>query len=96
MAKRKILKKKRVVKKKVAKKLARVGKLTARDKATLTNLEQLASRVVSTAAKLKEPHVDIPSRTLSNVSYSPRKRIIEMGKNKNRRELFNLNQAILT
>ena len=35
----------------------------------------------------------IPSRTLSNVRYSPRKKIIEMGGNKNRRQLFDLSQA---
>ena len=40
-----------------------------------------------------DPHVDIPSRTLSNVRYSPRKRILEMGNATNRRQLFDLSQA---
>ena len=31
------------------------------------------------AEKRRDPYVDIPSRTLSNVHYSPRKRILEMG-----------------
>lgn len=85
--------KKKAAKKTTARKLPRVGKLTARDKNTLANLQKLADRVVAVAKRAKEPHVDIPSRTLSNVNYSARKRIIEMGKNTNRRELFNLNQA---
>jgi DNA topoisomerase-6 subunit A len=37
--------------------------------------------------------VDIPSRALSNVSYSARKKIIEMGRKTNRRQLFQLSQA---
>jgi DNA topoisomerase-6 subunit A len=53
----------------------------------------LADGVVRAANARRDPYLDIPSRTLSNVRYSPRKRIIEMGKNKNRRHLFNLSQA---
>jgi len=68
-------------------------KLSARDKRTLGNLTALADGVVTAAQRRRDPHVDIPSRTLSNVRYSPRKRIIEMGKNTNRRQLFNLSQA---
>jgi len=69
------------------------GKLTPRDKKTLARLEGLADRVVSAAKARRDPYVDIPSRTLSNVRYSPRKRILEMGKNTNRRQLFDLSQA---
>jgi DNA topoisomerase VI subunit A len=67
--------------------------LTPRDKKTMTNIVGLADHVVSAAEKRKDPHVDIPSRTLSNVRYSPRKRIIEMGSGTNRRQLFDLSQA---
>jgi DNA topoisomerase VI subunit A len=38
-------------------------------------------------------HLDVPSRSLSNVRYNSSKRFIEMGSGKNRRELFNLSQA---
>ncbi len=69
------------------------GKRSPRDRRTLSQLQSLADGVVKAAAKRRDPHVDIPSRTLSNVRYCPRKRIIEMGKNKNRRHLFNLHQA---
>ncbi len=68
-------------------------KLTPRDKKTMGRLKGLADRVVTAANARRDPHVDIPSRTLSNVRYSPRKRILEMGNNKNRRHLFDLSQA---
>jgi DNA topoisomerase-6 subunit A len=66
---------------------------TAKDKVTMGELVSLADNVVATAKKHKDLHLDIPTRSLSNVKYSPRKRIIEMGSNKNRRQLFNLSQA---
>jgi DNA topoisomerase-6 subunit A len=68
-------------------------KLTPRDKKTLGSLTDLADGVVRAAKTKRDPYVDIPSRTLSNVKYSPRKRIIEMGTGKNRRQLFDLSQA---
>lgn len=68
-------------------------KLTGRDKKTMESLVGLADGVVKAAMKRKDPFVDIPSRTLSNVKYSPRKRILEMGNSKNRRHLFDLSQA---
>ena len=84
--------KKKVVKKKAVRKTAPVT-LTVRDKKTIANLKSLADTVVTAATKVRDPHVDIPSRTLSNVRFSPRKGILEMGSNKNRRQLFNLSQA---
>jgi DNA topoisomerase-6 subunit A len=67
--------------------------LTPRDKKTMKSIGDLADRVVDSAEKRKDPYVDIPSRTLSNVRYSPRKRILEMGNSTNRRQLFDLAQA---
>jgi len=74
-----------------AKELA--AKLTPRDKKTMGSIVGLADGVVVAAEKRRDPHVDIPSRTLSNVRYSPRKRILEMGNATNRRQLFDLSQA---
>ena len=68
-------------------------KLTARDKKTNDSLVGLADKVVIAAKNRKDPYVEIPSRTLANVPLSPRKRIIEMGNAKNRRQLFDLSQA---
>ena len=69
------------------------AKLTPRDKKTMGSIVGLADGVVVAAEKRRDPHVDIPSRTLSNVRYSPRKRILEMGNSTNRRQLFDLSQA---
>src|SRR6516162_975429 len=69
------------------------AKLTPRDKKTMGNIVGLADGVVVAAEKRRDPHVDIPTRTLSNVHYSPRKKIIEMGNATNRRQLFDLSQA---
>ena len=82
-----------MAKKKVPASKKATVKLTPRDKKTLVRLEGLANRVVSAAKARRDPYVDIPSRTLSNVRYSPRKRILEMGKSTNRRQLFDLSQA---
>ena len=70
-----------------------VAKLTAKDKKTMGSIVGLADAVANAAEKRRDPHVDIPSRTLSNVRYSPRKGIIEMGNSTNRRQLFDLSQA---
>ena len=88
MAKRKVVKKKVVRRKQTS-----TAKLSARDKKTMSSLVGLADKVEQAANKRRDPHVDIPSRTLTNARYSPRKRIIEMGNKTNRRQLFNLSQA---
>ena len=86
-------KKKVATKKKSGETQKTKAKLSSRDKKTIGNIRTMADGVVTAANKKRDPHLDIPSRTLSNVRYSPRKRILEMGKNKNRRLLFNLSQA---
>jgi len=67
--------------------------MTPQDKQTLASLCTLADGVVETAERRKAPHLDVPSRSLSNVQYNRTKRFIEMGSGTNRRELFNLSQA---
>src|ERR1700716_2379620 len=66
---------------------------TAKDKKTLTSIRGLADGVAKSAESGRAPHVEIPSRSLSNVRFNQSKRIIEMGSGTNRRELFNLAQA---
>jgi DNA topoisomerase-6 subunit A len=70
-----------------------VRKLSAKDRRTLDQLTTLADNVVAAAKRSRDPHVDIPTRSLSNVRFNKRKRFLEMGKNTNRRQLFNLSQA---
>ena len=69
------------------------AELPERDRKTLSVIGGLADSVVAAADRRRDPHVDIPSRTLSNVTYNERKRFLEMGRNTNRRQLFNLSQA---
>ncbi len=69
------------------------AELNQRDKKTIGSIVGLADGVVSAAERKREPFVDIPARTLSNVRYNKSQRIIEMGQSSNRRQLFNLNQA---
>ena len=56
-------------------------------------IDYLANSAVKLARKKVDPFVDIPTRTLSNVNFSKRKKIIEMGDATQRRSLFNMNQA---
>lgn len=83
--------------KKARKPAAKTGngavKHTDRDKKTLKDLVGLADRIVVDAEKKRDPYLDIPARTLSNIKYSKTRRILEMGNSSNRRQLFNLSQA---
>ena len=53
----------------------------------------LADEVASSAEKRRDPHLEIPTRSLSNVRFNKSRKIIEMGGQTNRRQLFNLSQA---
>ncbi|MBL8826563.1 MAG: DNA topoisomerase IV subunit A [Planctomycetaceae bacterium] len=77
----------------MAKKVETKVTLTSKDKKTLGSLKNLADEVVSSADRGRAPHLDVPSRSLSNVKFNKSKRFIEMGSGTNRRELFNLAQA---
>jgi len=68
-------------------------KLTDKDKKTLGNLRELAQEVAGFAERSRPPHLEVPSRSLSNVRFNQSRKIIEMGSGTNRRELFNLSQA---
>jgi len=85
--------KKRASTQKPAVRTAAPVNLTTQDHKTLKSLKTMADGVVTVAKRSRPPHVDVPSRTLSNVRYNRSQKIIEMGSNKNRRELFNLSQA---
>ncbi len=85
--------KKRFKKKTTAKSNGNKPKMTQQDRKTLSSLRGLADNIASCAERGRAPHLDIPSRSLSNVRYNKSKRFLEMGSGKNRRELFNLSQA---
>lgn len=75
-----------------AKEIVRV-KLQGKDIETVRRLNELADNLVSAADRKRDLPLDIPTRALSNVKYNKTKRFLEMGKNTNRRQLFNLSQA---
>ncbi len=68
-------------------------KLNEKDQQTMNQIVGLADSIVVDAQKKRDPYLDIPTRSLSNVRYNSSKKFIEMGGNKNRRQLFNLLQA---
>ncbi len=71
-------------------------KLNLKDSKTRKRLLELADAVVAAADRGRDPHLEIPARSLSNVRYNKAKGFIEMGRNTNRRHLFNLAQAKAT
>ncbi len=64
-----------------------------RDKKTLMKIDALGESVVKSSLAQRDPHVDIPMRTVSNTKFNKSKRILEMGSNAQRRNLFNLSMA---
>jgi DNA topoisomerase-6 subunit A len=64
-----------------------------RDKVTNHAIEQLADTVARDGLKGREPSVDIPLRTVTNMKWNKRKRILEMGDSTQTRSLFNVGQA---
>lgn len=64
----------------------------AKDK-TAKKLEQLAKDTLTQVKTGKNPAVAIPTRTLANVRFNEKKRIIEMGGDKQKRYFFNVGQA---
>ena len=64
-----------------------------RDKETIAKITAMGQGVVKASLALKEPVVDIPLRTVSNTKFNKKRRILEMGSNKQHRELFNFGQA---
>jgi DNA topoisomerase VI subunit A len=66
---------------------------SARDKATLGKIVNMADDVSSSAFKGRDIAVAIPMRTRSNTIWNKKRGILQMGDAKATRELFNLNQA---
>ena len=62
-------------------------------KQTTAKIEKLAAGVLKTVAAGKNPFLDIPVRSLANVSWSDKKGLIEMGAQKQRRYFFNVAMA---
>jgi DNA topoisomerase-6 subunit A len=84
----------KVVRKKVRRrKTATAPSREQRDKRTIDSIERMANAVVKSSMAQRDPFVDIPLRTISNTKFNKSRRIVEMGSNTQRRNLFNLGQA---
>ncbi len=64
-----------------------------RDRATIGKIKDLGEHVVTRSLGLQEPFVDIPLRTAGNTSFDKKTRVLKMGSDTQRRDLFNLGQA---
>jgi DNA topoisomerase VI subunit A len=62
-------------------------------KKTNAKLVKLAEGVIQQVKGGKNPHVDVPTRTLANVRFNSKSRIIELGNDKQKRLFFNVAQA---
>jgi DNA topoisomerase-6 subunit A len=85
--------KKRTPKKKSRKILSRKTVTEKRDRETISKIETLGKDVVKSSLAQREPAVDIPMRTVTNTKFNKARRILEMGKNTQTRNLFNVGQA---
>jgi DNA topoisomerase-6 subunit A len=72
---------------------AKKPKRSARDAATFGKIEKLARDVLGQVTKGDNPAVEIRTRTLANVSFNQKKRIIELGERAQSREFFNAAMA---
>jgi DNA topoisomerase VI subunit A len=60
---------------------------------TAAKIEKLAEGVLKAVASGKNPSLDIPVRSLANVSWSEKRRLVELGNQKQRRYFFNVSMA---
>jgi DNA topoisomerase-6 subunit A len=68
-------------------------RLDAIDKETVRKIEKLAEMVMRMVQKGKNPFVEIPVRSLANVKWSEKKRLVELGSQKQKRFFFNVSMA---
>src|SRR5712691_3668256 len=62
-------------------------------KKTTAKIEKLAEGVLKTVNSGKNPFLDIPVRSLANVSWSEKRRLVELGDQKQKRYFFNVSMA---
>ncbi|MDG1990895.1 MAG: DNA topoisomerase IV subunit A [Pirellulales bacterium] len=84
---------KKVMKRSSSRSAGATSTLPPVDRKTRKLIVGLANEVEKAAERRRDPHLDIPTRSLSNVRFNKSRKIIEMGGQKNRRHLFNLSQA---
>jgi len=67
--------------------------MNPRAKKTNDKLVGLAKEVLGEVNKGRNPTVEVPTRTLANVHFDEKKRVIRLGKDKQERSFFNVSQA---
>jgi DNA topoisomerase-6 subunit A len=67
--------------------------MDARDEKTLKKIQNLAFKTLAAVRAGNNPGVEIPVRALSNVSFDEKRRIIQLGENKQERTFFHYKQA---
>jgi DNA topoisomerase-6 subunit A len=70
-----------------------MARLDAADKKTIGKIEKLAESVLKATRSGKNPFVEIPIRSLANVKWSERRRLIELGSQRQKRYFFNVSMA---
>jgi DNA topoisomerase-6 subunit A len=70
-----------------------MARLDQVDKKTIQKIEKLADSVLRSVKGGKNPFVEIPIRSLANVEFNPRKRLIELKDQKQKRYFFNVSMA---
>src|SRR6476619_2578669 len=62
-------------------------------KKTAAKIEKLAQGILKTVKGGKNPFLEIPVRSLANVNFSEKKRLVELGNQKQKRYFFNVSMA---
>jgi DNA topoisomerase-6 subunit A len=70
-----------------------MARLDAVSKKTAQKIEQLADAVLRTVKGGKNPFVEIPIRSLANVKFNEKRRLIELGSQRQKRYFFNVSMA---
>jgi DNA topoisomerase-6 subunit A len=70
-----------------------MARLDGVSRKTATKIEKLAEAVLKTVKGGKNPFVEIPIRSLANVKFNQKKRLIELGSQKQKRYFFNVGMA---
>jgi DNA topoisomerase-6 subunit A len=68
-------------------------RLDAVDKKTVQKIEKVAETVVRSVKGGKNPFVEIPIRSLANVKFNEKRRLIELGSQRQKRYFFNVAMA---
>ena len=70
-----------------------MARLDAVDKKTIGKIEKLAESVLKSVKGGKNPFLEIPIRSLANVRFNEKKRLIELGSQRQKRYFFNVSMA---